>query len=108
VTDKSFKGLIDAVKACSDELYRACEVDEWLTAQTLIGRRALLLEKISSIINSLNQDEINILGQLYQTTLANDDHPLAQAESELLQTREQLRHIKIAEKALPAYKVHIQ
>ncbi len=105
-----FDQLIDDIKACNTKLYQPRDDDEevWQAPLDLIEQRALFLENLSSIIPTLNPQQIKIVGQLYESIEATDQHYLGQVEAERVTTRNALRAIKKAEKkALPAYKAHL-
>ena len=72
----------------------------------LVEQRALLVAQMASIINTLNESQIDIVGQLYQSIVANDENNIDWARAEQRKTRDSLRAIKNAEKILPLYKAH--
>ncbi|MFT5162233.1 MAG: hypothetical protein ACI9FJ_000801 [Alteromonadaceae bacterium] len=99
--------LISDIKACNEQLYQQEDQDlQWQLPLELIEKRALFLQKLSSIIPSLNPQQIITVGQFYESLLEADQHYLGLVRSEQQITRDSLRAIKNAEKALPAYKAH--
>jgi hypothetical protein len=104
--ENEFSTLLEDIESCNTQLYEACETQEWQATNRLIEQRGLFLQNLSLIINSLNPQQVDKVGQLYQLMLKLDEHYLKNAQQELKETRNSLRAIKNAEKALPAYKAH--
>ncbi|MFT4925428.1 MAG: hypothetical protein ACI8WB_001521 [Phenylobacterium sp.] len=121
----SVEELIEAITDCNEALYRQAhpnpdslsyalnldalspdEANLWQQSPGLLDQRALFLAQLSSILNTLNAQQINIVGHLYESMLATDQQHMKLAQAEQLNTRNSLRAIKNAEKALPAYKAH--
>ena len=109
-----FFELVDAINNCNEKLYDQVIItqdddedsDQWQESVILIKQRGLFLEQLSSIINRLNQQQIEIVGRLYESILVKDQEHLATMQTERKKVRDLLRSIKNAEKALPAYKAH--
>ncbi len=104
--ENEFSTLLEDIESCNTQLYQACETEDWQATNRLIEQRGLFLQNLSLIINSLNTQQVDQVGQLYQLMLKSDGHYLKNAQQELKKTRNSLRAIKNAEKALPAYKAH--
>lgn len=117
----SFAELIEAIEQChaklnqhghfvsNDQFFNAQDPiteQQWQQSLDLLEQRALFLAQLSSIIDTLNPQQIDIVGQLYESMLAADQAHLAVAHNEKLKTRDSLRAIKNAEKALPAYRAN--
>lgn len=117
----SFAKLIDSIEQCNTKLNQqghfvsneqffdeqSSETEQqWQQSLDLLEQRALFLGQLSSIIDTLNPQQIDIVGQLYESMLAADQAHLRVAQSEKLKTRDSLRAIKNAEKALPAYRAN--
>lgn len=103
-----FETLIAAIESCNSGIYQHDDEqhdDEelWQLPVDLISQRALLLQKLLVITPTVTPQQIEIIGQLYESMLAADEQTLSLAESERVVTRNSLRAIKNAEKSLPAY-----
>lgn len=117
----SFDELIAAITDCNEKLYchgeaapakakstmhELGEEDLWQQSPLILEQRALFLKQLYLIIDSLTPQQINTVGQLYESMLDSDQQHLLLAQAERLTTRNSLRAIKNAEKALPAYKAY--
>lgn len=123
--DQNFDQLIANIKQCnqllqlsnqhdlatpileseSDESKQHLE-DVWTQILDALEQRAVYIAQLSSIINTLNQSQIDIVAQLYQSIVVNDAHSIDWATDERSKARNALRAIKNAEKVLPIYKAH--
>lgn len=122
----SFDQLIASIKECNDQLQinkdhllatpiLQTETDEakqqqielvWQQTLDALEQRAVYIGQLSSIINTLDQSQIDIVTQLYKSIIVNDAHSVDWARAEQRQTRNALRAIKNAEKVLPIYQAH--
>lgn len=78
----------------------------WQQTLDVLEQRAVCISQLSSLFNTLNQSQIDIVAQLYQSIIESNVQSVNWARLEQLQTRNALRAIKNAEKALPLYKAH--
>jgi hypothetical protein len=111
-----FDELLNAINQCNQQIYALAtpvkddngqeDDSQWQRATQLLDQRGLFLAQLSSIINSLDQQQIESVGQLYESILATDEQHITLVQAEQLKVKNSLRSIKNAEKALPAYKAH--
>ena len=97
---------IPVVESESDEAKLQDVENVWHQTLDVLEQRAVYISQLSSLFNTLNQSQIDIVAQLYQSIIENDAQSVNWASSEQKQTRNALRAIKNAEKALPLYKAH--
>lgn len=93
------------IETDSDESKQHLE-DGWQQTLDLLEQRAVYIAQLSSIVNTLNQSQIDIVAQLYQSIVLNDQRSVDWARAEQIKARNSLRAIKNAEKVLPIYKAN--
>lgn len=94
------------VESESDDAKLQAVEHAWQLTLDVLEQRAVCISQLSSLFNTLNQSQIDIVAQLYQSIIENDAQSVNWANSEQKQTRNALRAIKNAEKVLPLYKAH--
>ena len=123
--DQNFDQLIANIKQCNQQLQLSNQhdlakpileseseeskqhlEDVWTQTLDILEQRAVYIVQLSSIINTLNQSQIDIVAQLYQSIVVNDAHSIDWAIDEQSKARNALRAIKNAEKVLPIYNAH--
>lgn len=121
----SFDQLVAKIKACNEQLLlneshtlatpiiesesdqaKQQIEDVWQQTLDVLEKRAVYISQLSSLFNTLNQSQIDIVSELYQSIIDNDAQSVNWARAEQRQTRNALRAIKNAEKALPIYNAH--
>ena len=103
-----FQITIEQLKQCNIEFYLHCQQDNVDESILFLNKRDLLLEKLALIVNKEDSDECLSFTTICQEILNANGNMIQVAVQQKEAIAEQLGKIKHAQKALPAYQLHIK
>jgi len=103
-----FQITIEQLKQCNIEFYLHCQQDDVDESILFLNKRDSLLEKLALIVNKEDSDECLSFATICQEILNANGNMIQVAVQQKEEIAEQLGKIKHAQKALPAYQLHIK
>jgi hypothetical protein len=95
--------LIEQLQKSNTELSQYIQDENWDSSNTTLNARAMIIDELRQLSITANENEILIIRDVFQKMAVSEKCLLDVAENQKQDTANQIKKLKNAQKALPAY-----
>lgn len=95
--------LISQLQKSNNELFQYFQEENWESSNIVLTARALLIQELNQLSTGANEQEITTLKSIFQEMSVSEMRILDSAENQKQDIANQIKKLKNAQKALPAY-----